>query len=134
MQNKILKNVISFIFLVSLMAISTGCKVNPVQLTDLDNGKDVSLAVGGQLIITLPGNPTTGFNWELSPLEGNILSLVGEPQFVSDNSDALGSGGKMTFTFDAKKAGSTALVLIYHRPWETDVEPLQTFTINVSVK
>jgi len=46
----------------------------------------------------------------------------------------VGLGGQVRFIFNATKAGSTTLELVYHRPWETNVAPLQTFTIQVTVK
>ena len=40
-----------------------------VVLTEQDNGKDIDLTIGGALIVKLPSNPSTGYNW----------TVVGEP-------------------------------------------------------
>jgi inhibitor of cysteine peptidase len=44
-----------------------------------------------------------------------------------------GSGGSETVRFTATAAGTTKLVLDYRRPWETDVPPVETVTIDVTV-
>ncbi len=40
----------------------------------------------------------------------------------------------MTLTFKALQAGTATLTLVYHRPWETGVEPIDTFTVTVTVR
>ena len=119
--------------IISLVSMA-GCKAQPVKISETDNGKSISVSVGNQLEVSLSGNPTTGYSWEVKSVDATILEQVGEPQFSSDNPNLVGSGGIQTFTFDVKKSGSVTLELIYHRPWETDVEPLQTFSIQVEVK
>ena len=105
-----------------------------VELQAADNGSAVEVAAGGSVKITLEGNPSTGYTWEAKDLDAALLEQGGEAAFVSDSPDLLGAGGKLTFTFKALKAGTTKLTLIYHRPWETDVEPVDTFSVNVTVK
>lgn len=134
MKNKTFKTLTIIIVLVGLLASMTGCSPKIVKLTEVDNNKEISMQVGNQLTITLPGNPSTGYNWEVQSGDTAILGMVGEAQFVSDNSDLVGAGGKLTLTFEALKSGSTTLELVYHRAWETDVAPLQTFTVQVTVK
>ncbi len=45
-----------------------------------------------------------------------------------------GASAMEVLRFEAAGAGQTTLKLVYHRPWEKDVEPLQTFSIEVVVK
>ena len=134
MQNKYYKNILIILTLVVILASISGCKPKAVQLTDADNNKEIPLEVGSQLVITLPGNPSTGYSWEVKSMDAAILGVVGEPQFVSDNTNLVGAGGQLSLTFEALKAGSTTLELVYHRAWETDIAPLQTFTVKVTVK
>jgi inhibitor of cysteine peptidase len=54
--------------------------------------------------------------------------------FASSNPNLVGSGGSLTLTFRVLKTGPAALTLVYHRPWETNVAPLQTFSITATVK
>lgn len=134
MKNKLYKTILIILTLVASLVSITGCKPKNVQLTEADNNKEITLEVGSQLVITLPGNPSTGYNWEVKTIDAAIVGQVGEPQFVSDNTELVGAGGQLSLTFEALKAGSTTIELVYHRAWETDVAPLQIFTIQVTVK
>jgi inhibitor of cysteine peptidase len=118
----------------AVLAGTAGCRPQTVNLDANGNGESVETTVGGRLIITLPANPSTGYTWEVQGGAAPVLELVGEPEFTSDNPDLLGAGGSLTLTFRAAQPGTTTLVLVYHRPWETDVEPLDTFTVRVTVR
>ena len=103
------------------------------QLTEADNGRLIELNVGDTLEITLPGNPTTGFQWEVSAIDSAILRQVGEPEF-EPLSNAVGSGGNVTLRFEAVGTGQTVLKLVHHRPFEENVPPTQTFEVTVTVR
>ena len=134
MKHRLITNSFVFIALCISLVTVTGCGTRALKLTETDNGSDVNLDAGGQLMITLPGNPSTGFSWEVSSVDGDILAQEGEPEYFGEDSMLVGLGGQVRFIFIAKEAGSTTLELVYHRPWETNVAPLQTFTILVTVK
>jgi len=134
MKHRLITNSFVFIALCISIVTVTGCGTRALKLTETDNGSDVNLDAGGQLMITLPGNPSTGYSWEVLGVDGYILAQEGEPEFIGEDSMLVGLGGQVRFIFIAKKAGSTTLELVYHRPWETNVAPLQTFTIHVTVK
>jgi inhibitor of cysteine peptidase len=87
-------------------------------LTEADAGSMVELRRGDRLSISLGGNPTTGYSWQ--------VAAVDEPP--------LGGGGSFTFGFQAVAAGSTALRLVYRRPWEKRRRPAQTFAVAVTVE
>jgi len=104
-----------------------------VELGPEDNGSSVILPAGDNLSITLEGNLTTGYSWEADPLpDPAVLELVEEPSYES-SSKALGAGGKFTFTYRAAGEGQTNLRLIYHRPFEPDVPPLEVYELTVRV-
>ena len=104
-----------------------------VKLTEKDAGKSVAVANGGTLEVTLEGNPTTGYTWEVESVDDKVLKLESEPDFEAD-SDAVGAGGMMTLKFKAEGAGKTDLKLVYHRSWEEDEAPAETFEVSVTVK
>ena len=118
--------------------IFTGCgPAKEVKLDASANGSQVELQKGQTLVITLKSNPTTGFRWEMVEAEESILRQMGEPEFkVSDPREPPppGTGGWETWRFEAMSPGQTALELVYHRPWEEDVEPLETFSLQVVVR
>ena len=104
-----------------------------IQLTEADAGRLVELRVGDILEVTLPGNPTTGFQWEVSEINSAILEPIGEPKF-EPSSNAVGSGGNVTLRFETVGTGQTELKLIHHRPFEENVPPIQTFEVTITVR
>ncbi len=122
------------ILALALLAGASGCSPQTVRLDAGGNGRMAEMAVGARLIIALPGNPSTGYTWEVKEGAAPVLELLGEPEFTSDNPALVGAGGTLTLTFRAVQPGETTLVLVYHRPWETDIEPLDTFTVRVTVR
>ena len=98
-----------------------------------DNGSQIKLNKGQMLVITLEANPTTGYTWEVAELIANDLRQVGEIEY-NPESNKLGSGGVQTLRLDAVNVGQTSLKLVYHRPWEKDVEPLKTFSLQVVIR
>ena len=105
----------------------------PVSITQKDAGTTVHVKQGSIVNITLEGNPTTGYTWEVAPGASGALEQQGEPSFKADSS-ALGSGGMMTLQFKAARAGTSTLKLIYHRSFEPNVAPLQTFEVTIVVE
>lgn len=105
-----------------------------VSLTEGDDGSAVELpGVGGQLVVVLEGNPSTGYMWEVDEVDGAILQQVGEPEFRA-LSDLVGAGGLSILRFQAVATGRTMLRLAYRRPWENDVEPLKMFEVYIEVR
>ncbi len=107
-----------------------------VQLTGDDNGKTVSVAKDGTVIIALVSNPSTGFSWAVISDEPDNLELEGEPKFVPPGSTTpvVGAPGTEVFTFKAVETGTSKLSMGYARSWEQGVQPEQTFEITVVVE
>lgn len=110
--------------------------VEPVEVDEADDGGQVELVRGQTLVVTLESNPTTGYCWEVVEEPGSILKQMGEAEFKPSDTDEpplVGAGGWEIFRFRAVSTGQMSLQLVYHRPWEGRVEPLQTFTLQVVV-
>jgi len=133
------------IFLTTLavaIILSSGCapkqyQVSPpeqVNLVAADNGQNIRLFAGQELIIQLDGNPTTGYTWETRDLDTKMFMQVGEVQFTSSDPKLVGSGGIQTLTLKVLNKDNSTLTLIYHRPWEKDVQPAKTFSVTATVK
>jgi inhibitor of cysteine peptidase len=101
-------------------------------LTMADNGKTLNLAVNDPVEVKLEGNPTTGYVWEVEPYDTSVIKAVGEPDYQSD-SNLIGAGGVFTFKFQAVAEGQTTLKFIYHRTFEKDVPPIQTYELKIVV-
>ena len=107
-----------------------------VALDAEDNGNQVELSAGQVLEVTLESNPTTGYSWEVTEVDEAVLTQVGESEFQEapkEGEEMVGVGGTETFRFSSA-AGKTTLTLVYHRPWEKDVDPLETFSVDVMVR
>lgn len=130
--------IIKVILLTYLMAGTTfltgGCgfATSEVSITRRDNGRQVELNRGQTLIVSLSGNPSTGYLWQLGEVDEHILQQT-EAKF-EQKSDRVGASGLQIFYYKAIGTGETVLKLVYRRPWEKNVEPLETFYVQVIVR
>lgn len=106
-----------------------------IQLSAADSGRTVTMKVGDHLVVELDANPSTGYTWEIGEADSSIIKQVGETEYKSASATPMpGQGGTQVLRFQAVGSGSTTLKLIYHRPWETGVAPINTFTVQVTVQ
>ena len=138
----------SLVFIVlGMVMVLVGCgpvndmdadaKSEEVTLSAKDNGGKVEVDAGQTLVLTLESNPSTGFSWEVIESDDAVLRPKAEPEFkVTSELDPPppGAGGVEIFRFEAVEAGETLLTLVYHRPWEEGVEPLETYSIQITVR
>ncbi|MGZ5437409.1 MAG: protease inhibitor I42 family protein [Pyrinomonadaceae bacterium] len=89
---------------------------------------EISARAGETFIVELEGNPTTGYQWELS--EGDEQFRMVEKDYAQPGS-GIGAATKERFVIKALKPGSTALTFTYKRPWETEVLDTKTFRLDV---
>jgi len=113
--------------LCAIVLVAAGHRMH--RLSENDSGREVALAVGEAIEISLPENPGTGYRWSVRSGGDPILGLESE-RFERQGSMP-GRGGVHHWTFTALAAGSATIVLIYTRPWEKDVPPARTFTLKV---
>lgn len=135
MNRKYSRFVLLVVGLFVLMAVS-GCGAKQIQTGAEDQGRTVELAAGETLLVTLESNPTTGYSWQVSEVDEAVLKRKGEPEYKqrAGSEGLVGAGGAETFRFEAAGAGRTTLTLVYARPWEQDVPPVETYSIVVVVK
>ena len=103
-----------------------------IELTEKDNGTVIKVQIGDQIKVTMPGNPTTSYTWELAAIRADILEPGLEPEYVR-NSTLPGAGGIFTFRFTARSQGYTKVILAYLRTWEKDMMPVKTFEMTADV-
>jgi inhibitor of cysteine peptidase len=129
-----------WLLLGSLILVQAGCAGNAVntgvgpQTIRLDPaGGQVSTHPGDTLELTLEANPSTGYIWEVRPLDPALLKLAGEPETKSGSGQPVGAPVTQTFRFQVLAAGQADLTLVYHRPWEKGVAPEKTFSARVTI-
>ena len=102
------------------------------------DGSTQQITMGEVMAITLESNPSTGFSWFATISDTDVLSQMGESEYIeptqSSSTMILGASGTETFMFQGTAAGNATITLDYKRGWETDVAPEKTITITVEVK
>lgn len=118
------------IFLVLLILIFSAfsCMAQKLKPAEM-----ISARAGRHFTITIPANPTTGYQWQLArPLNDKMIQFI-RSEYIADNTGAVGSGGKEIWTFRALQAGRSAIALKYARTWEKNTAPDVKYYI-VSIK
>ncbi len=79
----------------------------------------MSTVLGGELTVTLGSNPTTGYQWseDAEITDETILQQVSH-EFVGPGIDEPpGTSGEDVWVFEARKRGTTTILLEYSRSW-----------------
>src|SRR5258706_7930322 len=95
-----------------------------------DDGQTVPLKLGDTITIRLPENPTTGFRWELQPLDANVLTLADDG--YESGGSLPGAGGVRVLRLQAVNPGKHDVVLRLRRAWE-NASPIGTYRLIVTV-
>jgi predicted secreted protein len=106
-----------------------------VTVTESDNNREVNVPAGDILVVRLSSNPTTGYGWQVTRNDGQLLKAAGKPKFQGSSSGRMGAGGQQVFRFKAPDYGGidAVLGLQYSRPFEKDKPPAKTFQVTVHV-
>ena len=121
-----------------MSAILGGCAKpqDALSLTEEDNGRAITIAVGECFDVRLKSNVTTGYEWQLVEMDASILENT-DKEYVQDIAPPgmTGVGGTEIWEFAGETPGQTELRLEYRRPWEPVAnKPEDTFEIEVTVK
>jgi len=122
-----------WVVLVIASGLLAGCGKSQADLAAADSGGQVALKPGQTFTLTLDSNPTTGYSWEFVGLDSQNVVEVVKQEYKAD-SKLIGSGGVDTIRLKAVQVGEAVITLVYHRSWEKDVAPLETFTYTVTVQ
>jgi len=121
---------IFFTFLMVSLCNSPHKKLN---LMADNNGQNFVLYKQADIFISLKANPTAGYTWSINEMDTSIIDQVGNFTFDAD-SKKIGTPGMQTFHFKSIAPGETKLKLIYHRTWERNKDPLDTYIVHFNVK
>ena len=131
-----MKSALATVLLLAGSVVLLADESKMLALTADDNGKTVTVKVGQAVVVSLKGNPTTGFSWALAGIEGQSVALDGKVQYKENaNPEGMvGVPGMFQAKFKATKLGQFKVKLEYRRPWEKDKKAVQTFEITVVVE
>lgn len=130
-KSRVQRKLIVMFGVILLLAFSCA-RSSGLKLRASDDGGQVELRKGQTFSVSLEGNPTTGYTWEVLQVDEQVLRQIGDPAFTPE-SEALGAPGTQVLRFRAVGEGRTTLRLVYHRPWE-EADPEQTFFVEVTVR
>ena len=88
----------------------------------------ISARVGETFVVELEGNPTTGYQWELS--EGDDKFRLVEKDYAQPGS-GIGAATRERFAIKAIEPGSTTLTFKHKRSWESEVLDTKTFRLHI---
>jgi len=101
-------------------------------VTKDDDGKTIPLRAGDKVMIALPGNPTTGYEWTgPDALPAGVLEPIPGVNYRPE-SGLIGAGGTFLFRYAAIGPGRVELSFSYRRPWE-EAPASDSFSIVISV-
>ncbi len=103
-----------------------------LELTQGDNDGTFDVNVDEVITITLPANPSTGYEWAVAEINAGIVLYEGS-DFKQSETDAVGSDGEEVLQFRAVRDGSTSIELKYWRSWEGDSSISDTFSVTINV-
>jgi predicted secreted protein len=130
-----MKAFLSMVVVLGIFLISLPLAAASRTVTDKDDEKLINLSTGDKLIIKLPGNYTTGYQWEVKKgYDDDIIKQEGKGEYQPEKTDLVGAGGTAIFTFWAVGTGRTDLTLEYKRSWEKSGDVPEDFEISIVVK
>ena len=104
-----------------------------IDLDEHNSGETIQVLPGEIIRVKLRSNPSTGYSWELGPLEDGLFEV--ESKFEADphKEYEAGYGGRDIWTFRAERSGETDISLSYERPWEDNRPADKTFRLHVVI-
>ena len=128
---------VSFLLTFFLCAsiLLTGCYSKPKNI-DVDSSEvTYEMTVEDTITVTLEENSTTGYEWNYTMADADVLEYVSDSFEPPDSQDEMvGEAGKHTWVFKAIGKGSTKIDFNLSRSWEEGVKPVETKIYDVIVK
>lgn len=103
-----------------------------VIIFQVDQGKIFEVHQGDRIVIRIDENPTTGYQWEITSINQQIVELV-ESDYVIAPGGGIGGGGTRIFRFKAISPGTTSIQLKLCRAWEPGDTSIDSFSVNIQV-
>lgn len=99
------------------------------ELTMAQNGGSVTLKVGQQVALALPGSPQSGYQWQVEKVPANLVRKQASSFEPAPKSEVC---GMQRLQFAAQHAGHGLLTLAY-RPTEGSDEAANYYTLHLNV-
>ena len=96
--------------------------------------KQITINEGSELLVNLPSNPSTGYNWTETTIENPDILAQAKSEYVAPNAAAVGGAGNQVWTLKASGKGTTTFKTDYSRPWEGGEKDEWIFQLVVTVQ
>jgi len=104
-----------------------------IQVNQNDAHETFSTKAGDTVQLTLPAQPSTGYDWVIKGLKSSVLQQVGQPKFTA-GSAATGATGKMLWTFRVVGPGKASVRALLEGPDAGSTGPALELDFTVSAK
>jgi inhibitor of cysteine peptidase len=113
-----------------LETISGAAIMGDVTLSTADDGRTIVVATGQKVLLSLPENPSTGYEWSLDVPDGVEVRRSG---FTPGGTPRMGSGGEHLWELSAARPGEFAIAAKLWLPWQGDPSVRQPFRATLKV-
>jgi|WetSurMetagenome_2_1015567.scaffolds.fasta_scaffold00506_15 predicted secreted protein len=93
----------------------------------------ISARVNEPFTISLPANPTAGYEWNADYDYGLLKQESAGFENAAPDAHLVGVGGASVFVFLPLKPGKSTIYFVYKRPWENIVADTRVFYVETSV-
>lgn len=109
---------------------------NTVTVTPDQTGQTITLTLGQQLVVRLPINPVSGFDWQRDGPESGVLAAIGQQSFKRERLDRndFENAGFDIWQFKPVAAGQEKLRFEYRRLGQLASEPPEAVWFLVTVR
>ncbi|MDO9326379.1 MAG: protease inhibitor I42 family protein [Methanoregula sp.] len=106
--------------------------VGHLEATEEQNNATIAVMKGTTIIVRLPENPTTGYQWNLTTTPG--LNITSDTYVPSDTTAKLmGAGGTRIWDISATGTGEQKINAVYKRSWMQTTGNETRFSMTVIV-
>ncbi len=105
---------------------------NVYSFNETSNNGTFTVPLDAEIRLTLPGNPTTGYSWQLSITPGIVIENESyRPDYPYGK--LAGSGGTFLWIMKAVQPGNQVISGVYARPWESNLTDSTSFSLTLNV-
>ncbi len=103
-------------------------------ITNVDNGKQITVPEGAIVEVRLKQHGGTGYLWQIVDLDETHLKVLESTETPLREAPVVGGPLLMTWKIKAVKAGQTDLKILLYRPWEGVKKTAESFKVHIRIK
>ena len=96
--------------------------------------ESIGVTYPGELVVTLPLNRSTGFDWSYETIGKIVLEEVSSEYIGPEDTKTVGAPGKSIWMFKSIDRGTTELRMEYSQPWEGGIKTEWSLILTVVVE